>query len=74
MTSSIAGANRQWVWADAVIVPANGVDQPEDTILVSSPSVPRPVAVRYAFSMNPAVANLYNRSGLPASPFRSDNW
>jgi len=30
--------------------------------------------VRYAFSMNPAGANLYNREGLPASPFRTDDW
>ena len=33
-----------------------------------------PVAVRYACSTNPEGANLYNRNGLPASPFRTDNW
>jgi sialate O-acetylesterase len=36
--------------------------------------VPAPVAVRYAYSMNPAGANLYNRAGLPAAPFRTDDW
>ena len=64
---SVAGDDRKWHWADAVI---DG-----DTLLVSSPDVPAPVAVRYAFRMNPAGnANLYNREGLPASPFRSDDW
>jgi sialate O-acetylesterase len=44
------------------------------TVVVSSKEVKEPVAVRYAFSMNPDGANLYNREGLPASPFRSDDW
>jgi len=43
-------------------------------VVVSSPEVPRPVAVRYAYSMNPEGCNLYNREGLPASPFRTDDW
>ena len=42
------------------------------TILVHSPSVPKPVAVRYACEGNPEKANLYNLAGLPASPFCSD--
>ena len=63
---AIAGADRQWHWADAVI---DG-----NAVLVSAAAVPEPVAVRYAFSMNPAEANLYNREGLPASPFRTDDW
>jgi len=63
---SIAGADKKWVWADAVI---DG-----GTVVVSSKEVPQPVAVRYAYSMNPAGANLYNKEGLPASPFRSDDW
>ena len=62
----IAGEDRQWAWADAVIDGA--------TVVVSSASVPKPVAVRYAFTMNPAGANLYNKNGLPASPFRTDDW
>jgi len=62
---AIAGADKKWVWAEAVI---NG-----QTVVVSAPGVVAPVAVRYAFSMNPAGANLYNRDGLPASPFRTDS-
>jgi sialate O-acetylesterase len=54
----------KWFWADAVI------DGP--TVVASSPEVKAPLAVRYAFSMNPIGANLYNREGLPASPFRTD--
>ena len=63
---AIAGADKQWQWADAVIE--------GDTVVVSSEKVPAPVAVRYAYSSNPEGANLYNRAGLPASPFRSDSW
>ncbi len=63
---AIAGADREWHGADAVI---DG-----NSVLVSAGAVPEPVAVRYAFSMNPAEANLYNREGLPASPFRTDDW
>jgi sialate O-acetylesterase len=63
---TIAGEDKQWAWADAVI---DGT-----TVVVSSASVPKPVAVRYAFTMNPAGANLYNKDGLPASPFRTDDW
>jgi hypothetical protein len=46
----------------------------KDTVVVSSPDVPNPVAVRYAFSGNPEGCNLYNKEGLPASPFRTDDW
>lgn len=63
---AIAGEDKQWVWADAVIDGA--------TVLVSSPKVPAPVAVRYAFTTNPEGANLYNKDGLPAIPFRTDAW
>ncbi|MDB5105870.1 MAG: Sialic acid-specific 9-O-acetylesterase [Fibrobacteres bacterium] len=59
---SIAGADRKWVWADAV---ARG-----DTVIVSSAQVPAPVEVRYAWADNP-VFNLQNGAGLPASPFRT---
>ena len=54
------------MWADAVI---DG-----KTVVVSSPGVSNPVAVRYAYSMNPDGCNLYNNEGLPASPFRTDEW
>lgn len=62
---AIAGEDRVWVWADAVI---DG-----DTVVVSSPTVAKPVAVRYAWANNPA-CNLMNKAGLPAVPFRTDNW
>jgi sialate O-acetylesterase len=63
---AIAGEDRQWVWADAAIDGA--------AVVVSSSTVAKPVAVRYAYSMNPEGANLYNKEGLPASPFRTDDW
>lgn len=63
---AIAGEDKFWYWADAVIQ--------DDCVIVSSPKVSKPIAVRYAFSMNPEGANLYNKEGLPASPFRSDTW
>ncbi|MGO8731558.1 MAG: sialate O-acetylesterase [Terriglobia bacterium] len=44
-----------------------------DTVVVGSEKAPHPVAVRYAWAMNPS-CNLYNRAGLPASPFRTDDW
>ena len=62
---AIAGADRKFVWADASIA--------GDTVVVSSPRVSDPVAVRYAWADNPA-CNLYNKEGLPASPFRTDDW
>ena len=43
------------------------------TVVVKSPQVPKPVAVRYGWSDFPVV-NLYNSAGLPASPFRTDDW
>ena len=64
---AIAGKDQKWHWADAEIS--------ENTIIVSSKEVPSPVAVRYAWAMNPSQRNLlYNKEGLPASPFRTDNW
>jgi sialate O-acetylesterase len=62
---AIAGEDRQFVFADAEI---SG-----NTVLVSSPAVKDPVAVRYAWAPNPN-CNLYNSAGLPASPFRTDEW
>jgi sialate O-acetylesterase len=62
---AIAGEDRKFVWADAVI---DG-----KTVLVSSPAVPRPVAVRYGWDSNPT-CNLFNKENLPAVPFRTDDW
>ncbi len=42
-----------------------------NTVILSSPSVRRPIAVRYAWAHNPVTANLYNADGLPASPFEA---
>ncbi|MCW1924983.1 GDSL-type esterase/lipase family protein [Luteolibacter arcticus] len=61
---AIAGDDRKFVWADAEIE--------GDKVIVSSPSVPRPAYVRYAWADNPAGANLTNSEGLPAAPFRTD--
>ena len=63
---AISGADKVWHWADAVI---DG-----NTVVVSSKEVSKPVAVRYGYTMNPRGANLYNKEGIPASPFRTDNW
>jgi sialate O-acetylesterase len=58
--------------ADRVFHPAGAVIQ-GDSILVHSAAVAKPVAVRYAWRNDPG-ANLYNGAGLPAAPFRSDDW
>jgi len=60
---AIAGADKKFVWATATI---DG-----GSVVVSSPEVRSPVAVRYGWGGNPP-CNLYNRSGLLASPFRTD--
>ena len=62
---SIAGKDRKWYWADAQIE--------GDAVVVSSSNVPDPVAVRYAWQSFP-MASLYNEAGLPAVPFRTDDW
>jgi sialate O-acetylesterase len=58
--------------ADRVFHPASEVIE-GDTMLVSSWEANEPMAVRYAWTNSP-LANLYNGDGLPAVPFRSDNW
>ncbi|MFL5562774.1 MAG: sialate O-acetylesterase [Gemmatimonadaceae bacterium] len=63
---ALAGADHRFHWAQARIE--------GDHVVVSSDSVPHPVAVRYAWANSPVDANLYNRAGLPAAPFRSDRW
>lgn len=59
----IAGENKKWVEANARIE--------GNSVIVSSPEVPKPVAVRYGWANSPR-CNLYNKEGLPASPFRTD--
>ena len=62
---AIAGADKRYVWADAHIE--------GESVVVSSEEVCAPAAVRYGWADNPP-CNLYNRAGLPASPFRTDDW
>jgi sialate O-acetylesterase len=62
---ALAGADRKFYWAKARIE--------GNTVVVWNEQIPNPVAVRYAWADNPE-ANLYNREGLPASPFRTDRW
>ena len=62
---AIAGADSQFVWAQAQI---DG-----ESVIVSSPKIKNPLAVRYAWADNP-LCNLYNSAGLPALPFRTDDW
>jgi sialate O-acetylesterase len=62
---AIAGADRKFIWADAVIK--------DGRVIVSSPGITDPVAVRYNWADNPP-GDLANKERLPASPFRTDNW
>lgn len=61
---AIAGADKRYVWAQTRLE--------GNTVLAWNDSVPQPVYVRYAWADNPLGANLYNREGLPAAPFRTD--
>jgi sialate O-acetylesterase len=62
---SIAGYDGKWVWAKARIE--------GDSVIVWSEKIPNPVSVRYAWANNPEGANLYNKKGLPASPFETNS-
>jgi len=62
---AVAGEDKKFVWADVAIE--------GDHVLISSPQVTKPVAVRYGWADNPE-CNLVNSAGLPASPFRTDTW
>ena len=61
----IAGADKKFVPATATIQ--------DSLIVVSNPAVSHPTAVRMGFT-NTGIPNLFNKSGLPASPFRTDDW
>lgn len=63
---AIAGPDKQFYWAKAQIE--------GNQVIVYSDLVKNPMAVRYAWANNPDQANLYNVEGLPASPFRTDDW
>lgn len=62
---AVCGADKKFVWAKAEIVGS--------TVVVSSPEVLSPLAVRYGWADCPVV-NLWNKDGLPASPFRTDDF
>lgn len=61
---AIAASDKKFVWADAVIE--------NDKVVVSNGNIQNPVYVRYAWADNPEGANLYNKEGLPASPFTTE--
>jgi sialate O-acetylesterase len=61
---AIAGADKKFVWANAKIE--------GDKVIVWNDAVSNPLYVRYAWADNPDGCNLYNKEGLPASPFRTD--
>lgn len=63
---TLCGADKKFVWAEAKITGSNQVT-------VSAPEVSSPVAVRYAWTKFP-LCNLYNKEGLPAAAFRTDNY
>ncbi len=61
---AVAGADKKFVWAKAVIE--------NNEVVIWSDEITQPMYVRYAWADNPDGANLYNKEGLPASPFRTD--
>lgn len=63
---TIAGEDKKFYWAKARIE--------SNSVFIYHPAIKDPVAVRYAWYNNPEDANLYNMEGLPASPFRTDDW
>jgi sialate O-acetylesterase len=62
---AVAGADRKFHWATGRI--------DHDAVVLSSPETPQPIAVRYGWGNNPPLS-LYNGAGLPAPPFRTDDW
>lgn len=67
---AICGEDKKWVWAEAKFAPGA---PPKTKIIVSSPKVPNPIAVRYAWADNP-VCNILSQEGLPLTPFRTDDF
>ena len=63
---ALAGADKAFYWADAKIE--------GNTVVLTCDKVAKPVAVRYAYSSRSPWANLFNKDGLPALPFRTDAW
>ncbi len=63
---ALAGDDKTFYWADAVI---DG-----DSVVLTCPKVAKPAALRYAWAAEAPWANLFNKDGLPAVPFRTDGW
>ena len=63
---AVAGADKKFHPAEAVIE--------GESVVLTCEAVKKPVAVRYAWADNPAGCNVYNGAGLPAAPFRTDDW
>ena len=63
---AVAGEDKVFHWAAAEITG-------KDTVVVHSPEVGKPIAVRYGWADNPVVS-LYNSAKLPLEPFRTDDW
>lgn len=61
----LCGKDKKWHAAKAVIV--------GDTVVVTAQSVPEPIGVQYAYNAVPENSNLYNKAGLPATPFAAIN-
>ena len=59
--------------ADKVFYPAKAIIK-DNKVIVSSESVPKPVAVHYGWADDDTEINLFNKENFPASPFRTDNW
>ncbi len=64
---TVAGSDKKFYWGKA-----QKID--DTTVMVYSDKVSEPVAVRYGWADNPHDLNLYNKEGLPANPFRTDDW
>jgi sialate O-acetylesterase len=62
----VAGADQKYYFAKAYIK--------GDKVIVNSDKVPAPIAVRFGWFDEISENNLFNKEGLPASPFRTDNW
>jgi sialate O-acetylesterase len=64
---SIAGKDRKFYWAKGYLMD-------DRTVRISAEQVKEPIAVRYGWAGNPDDLNLNNKDGLPAGPFRTDDW
>jgi sialate O-acetylesterase len=63
---AIAGSDNKFIWGDASIQGKR--------IIVTHKTIAKPKAIRYAWADSPINANLFNKEGYPAVPFRTDNW